>query len=143
MSYLKNWREEKQSAFLYRILAEKEKGTAREALFFSLSREAERQSEIWAKKMREDSRQPPSSYAPGLRVRLVAALVRRWGPRHLRTVLTAMKIRGMSVFDAAPPGHPMPASVDEIGQRHKGTKSGGNLRAAVFGVNDGLVSNAS
>ena len=28
-------------------------------------------------------------------------------------------------------------------RRHRGLKSGGNLRAAVFGVNDGLVSNAS
>jgi VIT1/CCC1 family predicted Fe2+/Mn2+ transporter len=54
-----------------------------------------------------------------------------------------MKIRGMSIYDSAPPGHATPSSVDEIGLRHKGTKSGGNLRAAVFGVNDGLVSNAS
>src|SRR5690606_40830893 len=31
--------------------------------------------------------------------------------------------------------------VDDIGRRHR--TGGGNLRAAVFGVNDGLVSNAS
>jgi len=36
----------------------------------------------------------------------------------------------------------MPTSVQQIGLRHRGL-SGGNLRAAVFGVNDGLVSNAS
>jgi VIT1/CCC1 family predicted Fe2+/Mn2+ transporter len=55
-----------------------------------------------------------------------------------------MKVRGISAYDAgrATPGHLMPTSVAEIGVRHKGY-GGGNLRAAVFGVNDGLVSNAS
>jgi len=37
----------------------------------------------------------------------------------------------------------MPTTVDEIGHRHATFGGGGNLRAAVFGVNDGLVSNAS
>jgi VIT1/CCC1 family predicted Fe2+/Mn2+ transporter len=36
----------------------------------------------------------------------------------------------------------MPANVGDIGRRHKGF-GGGNLRAAVFGVSDGLVSNTS
>ena len=36
----------------------------------------------------------------------------------------------------------MPHSVDEIGRRHRGGIAGGNLRAAVFGASDGLVSNA-
>src|SRR5262245_25477987 len=132
--YEENWKEEKRSAFLYRVLSEKEKGTPREGLFASLSREAERQSEIWANKMREAKLPTPVSYVPDLRVRLVAWLVKRWGPKALRVPLTAMKIRGMSVFDSISPGHPMPASVEEIGRRHKGTKNGGNLRAAVFGI---------
>ena len=55
-------------------------------------------------------------------------------------------MRGLSVYtSAAPPvapGHLMPTSVNEVGQRHRGV-GGGNLRATVFGVNDGLVSNAS
>src|SRR3569623_1736186 len=37
----------------------------------------------------------------------------------------------------------MPTSVGEVGSRHKGVQTGGNVRAAVFGVSDGLVSNAS
>ena len=36
----------------------------------------------------------------------------------------------------------MPTSVDEVGRGHRSV-GGGNLRAAIFGVNDGLVSNAS
>ena len=59
-------------------------------------------------------------------------------------MLVAMKVRGVSAYDSrrATPGHLMPTSVSEVGARHKGY-GGGNLRAAVFGVNDGLVSNAS
>jgi len=36
----------------------------------------------------------------------------------------------------------MPTSLSEVGARHR-SSLGGNLRASVFGVNDGLVSNAS
>ena len=36
-----------------------------------------------------------------------------------------------------------PTSVEEIGRNHRVGGAWGNLRAAVFGVNDGLVSNAS
>jgi VIT1/CCC1 family predicted Fe2+/Mn2+ transporter len=37
----------------------------------------------------------------------------------------------------------MPVSVGDIGARHRSHGGGGILRAAVFGVNDGLVSNTS
>jgi VIT1/CCC1 family predicted Fe2+/Mn2+ transporter len=37
----------------------------------------------------------------------------------------------------------MPVSIADLGERHRHTGAGGSLRAAVFGVNDGLVSNAS
>ena len=41
---------------------------------------------------------------------------------------------------ASDSGHPWPTSVEEVGRRHK-TYASGTLRAGVFGVNDGLVSN--
>jgi VIT1/CCC1 family predicted Fe2+/Mn2+ transporter len=61
----------------------------------------------------------------------------------MRSVLAAMKVRGMSVYLRAEPGHPTPDAATGMERRHRGLASGGNLRAAVFGVNDGLVSNAS
>jgi VIT1/CCC1 family predicted Fe2+/Mn2+ transporter len=61
----------------------------------------------------------------------------------MRGVLAAMKVRGMSLYAGAVHGHVLPLSVDDVGRRHRGVESGGNLRAAVFGVNDGLISNAS
>jgi VIT1/CCC1 family predicted Fe2+/Mn2+ transporter len=132
------WHEEKRSAYLYRAMAEAEAGTPRAELFRGLAAEAESQAGIWA---RQAGTAAPE-FAPDLRARMVAALVRRYGPRPLRAVLVAMKVRGLSVYSHAAPGHPLPTTLEEVGKRHRGG-SGGKLRAAVFGVNDGLVSNAS
>jgi VIT1/CCC1 family predicted Fe2+/Mn2+ transporter len=68
-------------------------------------------------------------------------LVRFAGPRRLRPALAATKVRGLSVYNG-PARHAMPTAVEAIGSRHQ-TSSGGTLRAAIFGVNDGLVSNTS
>ena len=67
-------------------------------------------------------------------------MLRRIRPAPLRSVLAAMKVRGM--VDLQPARHTSRLQLEEVGRRHKNA-GGGNLRAAVFGVNDGLVSNAS
>ncbi len=82
------------------------------------------------------------AFSPAPRARVVAALVRRFGVKPIRQVLSAMKVRGMSAYSSAHPGgHEMPVTLEEVGKSHRGV--GGNLRAAVFGANDGLISNAS
>jgi VIT1/CCC1 family predicted Fe2+/Mn2+ transporter len=139
---LDHWLDEKQSALLYRVLAEAEKGTPREALFTDLARAAEAQGAIWAEAASRGGEALPA-FAPGLRVRIAALLIRRFGPRPIRPMLAALKVRGLSVYSSKAPGHEMPTTLAEVGARHTGAGSGGNLRAAVFGVNDGLVSNAS
>jgi VIT1/CCC1 family predicted Fe2+/Mn2+ transporter len=131
-----------RSALLYRVLAEAEKGTSREALFTDLARAAERQGAIWAEAASHGGEALPA-LAPGLRVRIAALLIRRLGPRRIRPVLAALKVRGLSIYSGKAPGHEMPTRIEDVGARHSGAGSGGNLRAAVFGVNDGLVSNAS
>jgi len=143
MNDLKSWQEEKGSAHLYRVVAEQEAGTARQGLFIELAREAEKQAGIWEKKIREAGGAVPERFSPDLRTRIVAGLVKKMGPRPLRSVLAAMKVRGMSLYSAADPRHFVPESASGMERRHRGLASGGNLRAAVFGVNDGLVSNAS
>jgi vacuolar iron transporter family protein len=134
------WIDETRSAYLYRVIAEVERGSPRSELFQELAREAETQAAIWAKNARLAS---VPAFIPDLRTRLVAGLVRRYGPRAMRGILAAMKVRGLSVYSHAAPGHPAPTSVDEVGKRHRAFGAGGNLRAAVFGINDGLVSNLS
>jgi VIT1/CCC1 family predicted Fe2+/Mn2+ transporter len=140
---IQSWREEKQASYLYGVVAAMEAGTSREALFRELAIEADKQAAIWERLAREAGQAPPAQYLPDTRTRLVAALVRRFGPRPLRTVLSAMKVRGMSLYTHAAQGHTSQAPGSEMGKRHRGIGSGGNLRAAVFGVNDGLISNAS
>ena len=133
-----NWREEMQSVYLYKLMAQAEKGTSREALFNELAEAAQAQSAIWLKSIGQEN---PPAFSPNARVRIAAWLIRRFGPRRVRSILAAIKVRGLSVYSAR--GHAMPLALEEVGARHRGKGSGGNLRAAVFGINDGLVSNAS
>src|SRR2546425_2759496 len=139
-AHTEGWLDEVRSAYLYRVIAEVERGSPRSKLFLELAREAEGQAAIWAKNAGLAS---VPAFAADLRTRIVAGLVRRYGPRAMRGILAAMKVRGLSVYSHAVPGHPAPTSADEVGKRHRGIAGGGNLRAAVFGINDGLVSNAS
>ena len=141
MHEVASWTEEKRAAFLYRVIAAVESGTPREKLFLGLAAEAESQAAIWEKKARAAGADIPP-FVPDVRSRIVAGLVRRHGPRRLRGVLAAMKVRGMSVYAAGGSGKVFPHRLDDIGH-HRGLSGGGNLRAAVFGVNDGLISNAS
>jgi VIT1/CCC1 family predicted Fe2+/Mn2+ transporter len=146
MNPLESWTEEQRSAFLYRACAEAETGTVRAELFRRLAGEAEAQAAIWRAQLTARGHPAPGPFVPDTRTKLVARMVRWVGPRRLRNVLAAMKVRGMSIYGAAMPqegGHGAPGRVGTIERRHRGLGGGGNLRAAVFGVNDGLVSNAS
>jgi VIT1/CCC1 family predicted Fe2+/Mn2+ transporter len=143
MAVYDSWHEEMQSAWLYRVLAGVETDGGKRALFSALATAAEDQARIWERQMAEDGEPPPPRFIPSRRAHVVAAILRRLGPRAIRPVLAAMKVRGISVYGAAMPGHPMPTAVEQVGGRHRGVGSGGNLRAAVFGVNDGLVSNTA
>ena len=145
MNPLVSWTEEQRSAFLYRACAEAEAGTRQGEMFERLAGEAEAQAAIWRAQITARGHPPPSPYAPDARTRLVARLVRAAGPRRLKSVLAAMKVRGMAIYSgtAHNAGHGVPLAGATAEHRHRALRSGGNLRAAVFGVNDGLVSNAS
>ena len=140
MSGLESWREEKQSGWLYRELAKAEPEQRIAELFAKLAREADAQAVQWEKSL---GLQSPPAFVPSVRARLTIALARAFGPRRMRTALAAIKVRGLSAYSAAEVGgHAMPTSVEQIGRGHRSV-GGGNLRAAIFGINDGLVSNAS
>jgi len=141
-SGLDSWYHEKESAWLYRQVAAAEPDPRKRGLFLKLAAAADEQADKWQALAAGDA--PKRLYAPSLRARIVARLLSRFEARSLRMVLAAMKVRGLSVYDAAPAaqGHAMPTSLAQVGARHR-SAGGGALRAAVFGVNDGLVSNVS
>ncbi len=139
---LANWKEERRSAYLYRIVSDQESGTPQQLLFLELARRADAQAGLWATEAKKAGHAVPERYRPDARARLVGWLVKRLGPRRLRPVLAAMKLRGLSLYAGRRPGngHRMPTSLEEVGASHRGAGTSGGLRAAVFGVNDGLVS---
>jgi VIT1/CCC1 family predicted Fe2+/Mn2+ transporter len=140
---LESWTEEQRSAFLYRVCAEAEAGTNRADLFARLAGEAEAQAAIWRAQLTASGKRAPPPFVPDLRTRFVARLVRLFGPGRLRGILAAMKVRGMAIYTKGEPGGHVVPVAGGLERRHRGLGGGGNLRAAVFGVNDGLVSNAS
>src|SRR5882724_2842323 len=169
MTDVDNWYHEKESAWLYLQVAAAEADPRKSRLFLQLAATAEHQAAKW---ITASGQSPDRTFIPTVRARIVARLIRRFGPRSLRPVLAAMKLRGLSIYSVSPaasmpaatgvspaggassaagaspaaggqpPGHAMPTSLSEVGARHR-SSLGGNLRASVFGVNDGLVSNAS
>src|SRR5262245_19016387 len=98
MNHQSSWNEEMPSAYLYRVMAEKEAGLACEKLFVRLGQAAEKQASIWAERAAAQGKPLDSHYSPDVRTRIVATLIRLLGPRHIRTVLAAMKIRGLSIY---------------------------------------------
>lgn len=135
---LEAWREEKSSSWLYGVAEAAEPDPKKQQLFRDLAGAAEEQAAIVARGM--DPQPPP--FSPTLRAHLVALLTRVLKPERTRLMLASMKVRGISIYTQPDieSGHIMPTSVTEFGGRHTVGQSG-TLRAGVFGVNDGLVSN--
>ena len=139
-----HWLEEMRSAFLYRALAASEPPGPPRELFGKLAIEAETQATAWAAlATTEGGRAVPAAYEVDLRARIVARVAAMVGARRARPILRAMKVRGLAALDAPIVGHPLPTRVEDVGGRHRTAGSAGNLRAAVFGASDGLVSNTS
>src|SRR5262245_43491543 len=116
-----NWFHERESAWLYGRVAAFENDPRKRELFLSLAAAAERQARKWE----ASASTPPPTFSPTLRARIIGRLLAITGPRAIRPALASMKLRGLSIYDAAPlPGHAMPTSVAEIGQRHKRVSGG-------------------
>lgn len=127
-----NWREEARSVYLYGIMSKSENNLLHKKLFTDLQTSAEAQALVWENKIKEKNLTPPEKFIPDFRTRIIARLVGLLGAHNLRSILSAMKIRGMSVFTRNHSEH-----------QHTSGNLSNNLRAAVFGINDGLISNTS
>lgn len=140
MELINSWQEEKRSAFLYRALAEMERNPVHKKLFLDLANMADKQAYLLEEKMSAAKIRLPC-YKPNLRTKLIIKLVQCFGARALKIALASMKVRGMSIYELgdtnAIPYHPTSEG------KHHSVGKGNTLRAAVFGINDGLISNAS
>jgi VIT1/CCC1 family predicted Fe2+/Mn2+ transporter len=152
------WRDEVAAAGLYRDLAGLVDGDRRR-LLGELAAAEERHAAHWAAQLEEQGRELVSPSRPW-RHRVLLVVARRFGvDRVLPAVIRAEaadRDRYRASVHAAPGmaeeetahGRALAlASTDDVGAglaladaRHR-TSAGGSLRAAVFGANDGLVSN--
>lgn len=140
---LERWRSEKTAAYLSRAVAAAEIRPKCVKMFQDMAEAAETQAAILAK----DLKTVPA-FHPSMRTRITTGLLSILPPAALCHILSASKVRGMSVYRSKMPdaddkdesGHPWPTTLEDVGRRQKNYGSGA-LRAGVFGVNDGLVSN--
>jgi VIT1/CCC1 family predicted Fe2+/Mn2+ transporter len=162
--YRANLRSELDGALLYQAIAEAERDPARRAVLMELSRAESRHAALWRDKLRAAGA-PEPRFSPSARTRLLALLARRFGPRFVMPTLAAAEYadrdkyasqidaaslsadeRGhASVVNALAAGGDRPAAsigadIARAEPWHRGA-SGNDLRAAVLGANDGLVSN--
>ncbi len=160
-SYREHWADEQDGAALYRALAERSEGERRE-IFLELARAEERHARHWAAKLAElgEPEPRPEDHRVSGRTRLLIWLTRRFGSRAMLPIVERAEISDAAHYDDVPAAKPSMAVDERIharvvsglspanarsgivrGERwHRGDASG-SLRAAIFGANDGLVSN--
>lgn len=133
-----SWKTELNSFVIYKILTKIERSNSKGELFGKLAKESLNQAEIWKK-----SALPVSDqwvYKIPFQIRFASFSLKLFGPRFVLHFLPATKVRGLSVY-RGPDTHYQGREASE--RVHSKVESGTNLRAATFGMNDGLVSNAS
>src|SRR2546421_12551701 len=94
---LESWIEEQRSAYLYRVCADAEAGTARADLFTRLAGEAEAQGAIWRAQLTASGKPAPPPFGPDLRTRLGARLGAAFRPRGPGAGLAAVEGRGKAI----------------------------------------------
>ncbi|MCC9198437.1 VIT1/CCC1 transporter family protein [Arthrobacter sp. zg-Y820] len=145
-SDLKRWRQyladERAEADTYRYLAERRDGEERDILL-ALAEAEGRHEAHWRDLLGEDANRPAKA---SLRNRMLGVLARRFGS--VFVLALAQRAEGRSPYAQDPNATSAMAADEQIheevvrGLATRGrTRLSGNFRAAVFGANDGLVSN--
>ena len=164
---LANLKLERDAIYLYEQLSQIEKDPDRAAMFRRIHGNESRHADIWATRLTQSGATVPAPSAPRVRVRFVVFLARLLGTDRVADMVRALE--GDEEANYSSQQTPETESIaadermhaaywDEIsGNRrlanHSGVRRGlseealhrggrsGTLRAAVFGANDGLVSN--
>ena len=165
---VRRWREmltsERDAAALYDRLAAAETGERR-AVLTELAEVERRHAAHWEAKLRSVGATVPARSPVSLRTRVLGTVARRWSPSAVLPLVERAERVDAGRYDVDPDaaermaaeerGHARtlatlirggrPDATSQIARRerwHRGDRSG-SLRAAVFGVSDGLVSNTA
>jgi VIT1/CCC1 family predicted Fe2+/Mn2+ transporter len=161
--YRDNLQDELDGSALYTAIAAAERDPLRKDLFLQLAQAESRHAELWRGKLAAAGIKE-GRYVPSLRTRLLVKLAGRFGPGFVMPTIAAAEFSDRNKYanqadalaiSAEERGHAAvvrqmtrsdagkPVSGADIARAepwHRGA-SGNNLRAAVLGANDGLVSN--
>ncbi len=159
--YTQNYLIEMDGIALYRFLAEAERDSKRADIFHRMAKAEERHAQRWVRLIEAGGGTVPS-YRPSARVRLFGWAARRFGTERVVPIISALEARDEAGYLNQTEAAGLPAeerahsrALREMGdgptahgdivgrERWHVASQGGSLRAAVFGINDGLVSNFS
>jgi VIT1/CCC1 family predicted Fe2+/Mn2+ transporter len=159
--YRNNYLTEMEGITLYRALAAAENDPKRAEIFEKMAHAEERHAQRWLRLIQSAGATAPI-YRRSARVRLLAFVARYFGTRKVLPIVSALEARDEAGYLMQPEAAGLPAQERAhsralremsdvvpgpdaiIGREawHRVSRAG-SLRAAVFGVNDGLVSNFS
>src|SRR5215213_4986613 len=166
---LENLKLERDAIALYDELAKIEKDPRRAEAFRTIAGNERRHADVWAGKLRELGAIVPDPERPGLRVRTIVLMARAFGTHAVRDMVQALEGDEEDLYTAQSSPEVEAIAADErehaaiwerlndgkVGHRgaaraasdiaagerwHRAGRSG-TLRAVIFGVSDGLVSN--
>jgi VIT1/CCC1 family predicted Fe2+/Mn2+ transporter len=166
---LGNLKLERDAIALYDALAAIEKDPRRAEAFRTIAGNERRHAEVWASKLRELGATVPEATGPGVRVRTIVLVARAFGTHAVRDMVQALAGDEEDLYtaqsspeveaiaaderehaaiwqrlsgDGGSPGHAAhrPSDIATKERWHHAGRSG-TLRAIIFGVSDGLVSN--
>lgn len=163
--WLQNLLDERDGAALYEGLAMHEKDPGRAQSFREIAAAERRHADIWKKKLEKEGAEIPPD-RPSPRIRALIWLARRLGTAAVVPMVLEAEATDADKYDAQ--GGDATAIADEerahrqtlmglsrgdptdarelIASRerwHRSSGAAGSIRAAIFGMNDGLVSNLS
>ena len=161
---LANLRLERDAVILYEALAEIEKDPHRASAFERIAGNERRHAGIWADKLRERGVDvPPAPTRPRPRIAVILFLARLFGTKAVSDLVTSLEGDEEELYEAQSSPEVESIAADErehaeiwrklkdpdhnperdIASRERWHRSGrsGTLRAVIFGVSDGLVSN--
>ena len=157
-----HWQDEADAAYLYRLLAEVEKDTAKRDVYARLAEVEDRHVEIWGKLLTEQGH-PPQAFRPSTRTRMLARLGRMMGPGFLLPMLLEEEGREVKGYldlhrstakgapgsgealllarESADHASTLAGLAGRSAEPWHRTGAGGLLRNVVYGFNDGLTAN--
>jgi VIT1/CCC1 family predicted Fe2+/Mn2+ transporter len=163
--FRENYQGEVDGVYLYQRLSRAEKDPERAQIFLDLAETEKRHLQNWVDRLRAAGADIPADPRPSPRVRILCFLADRLGPRAVLPMVSAMESTGFDSYMAQPEAGPdmardershsrtlstlySPGGGTDVagiarGERWHRVDTGGQLRAAIFGISDGLLSNLS